>query len=151
MDVVFCYNASEANIINKTITPVKTKSCIIKGVISHETPVLIVDYDGDICQVNYMQISELGRSYFITDITNLTGSRYEIKGKVDVLESFKTDILALSCIVDKQQDGNVNMYLDDGSYVYENREFQNVLNFPSGFNTTGEYILITAGGGGGII
>ena len=32
-----------------------------------------------------------------------------------------------------------------------NKEFNTVLNFPNGFNDNGEYILITAGGGGGIV
>lgn len=152
MDVIFCYNSSEANIINKNITEVKTKTCIIKGNISHETPTVIVDYDGDINLVNYMKITELGRCYYITDIVNLTGSRYEIRGKVDVLESFKTAILELSAIIDKQNAASqTNMYLDDGSFITENKEFNTAINFPSGFNADGEYILITAGGGGGII
>ena len=58
----------------------------------------------------------------------------------------------MNCIVNKQQGTeNANLFLDDGSYVLENREFNSVINFPNGFNENGEYILITAGGGGGII
>ena len=83
---------------------------------------------------------------------NLTGHRYQITCKSDVLESFKQDILALSAIIDKANAGNnINMFLDDGSFVTENKEFNTVINFPTGFNASGEYILITAGGGGGII
>lgn len=153
MDVQLCNNASEANIINKTISVLSTRSCTVKGPLSVETPVILLEYDGNIANdVNYLIIPELHRCYFVTDVIKLTGSRYEIHGKTDVLESFKQAILGLSAIIDKQEGASaVNMYLDDGSYMVENKEFNSVINFPSGFNTDGEYILITAGGGGGII
>lgn len=153
MDVTLCNNASESNIINKTITDIKQVSCVVKGNLSVMDPILLLAYDGTVDpDINYMKIPDLNRCYFITDIINLTGGRFEIRGKVDVLESFKAGILGLSVIIDKQEGpSESNMYLDDGSYMVENKEFNNVINFPSGFNATGEYVLITAGGGGGII
>ena len=153
MQVELCQNLSENNIINKTVTVVDTASCTIKGPLSVENPVLILDYDSDLQDINYIRIAEFERSYYITDIVNLTGHRYQITCKSDVLESFKQAILGLTAIVDKQQDSfaNANLFVDDGSFVYENKEFNSVINFPNGFNANGEYILITAGGGGGII
>lgn len=153
MDVQLCNNASEANIINKTISVLSTRSCTVKGPLSVETPVILLEYDGNIANdVNYLIIPELHRCYFVTDVIKLTGSRYEVHGKTDVLESFKQQILQLSAIIDKQQNlDNINMFLDDGSFIVENKEFNTVINFPSGFNDAGEYILITAGGGGGIV
>lgn len=148
------YNTpDEQNVIGKSKSLIDTASCTIKGNISYENPVLLLSYDGSVSDsINYMEIPELNRCYFITDLVNLTGGRYEVHGKVDVLESFKEDVLQLPCILDKSsQMANVNLYLDDGSYITENKEFQSVINFPSGFNEAGEYILITAGGGGGII
>lgn len=152
MEVKLCQNLSENNIINKSITEIDTATCVIKGPLSVENPVLILNYDSDLQDINYIRIAEFERSYYITDIVNLTGHRYQITCKSDVLESFKQDILALSAIIDKANAGNnINMFLDDGSFVTENKEFNTVINFPSGFNAGGEYILITAGGGGGII
>lgn len=153
MDIILYNNASEPNEINKAITQIDTASAVIKGDISYETPTLILNYDGDVVDsINYFGIQELNRYYFITDLKNLTGGRYQIQGRVDVLESFKNSILALSAIVDKSNiSRDVNMYLDDGSYMVENKEFNTVINFTGGFNDAGEYILITAGGGGGII
>lgn len=154
MNVTLCNNKSELNIINKSITTVKTiNDAVIKGDISHEAPILLLTFDADTAsQINYMKIPEFNRSYFITDIINLTGNRYEVRGRVDVLESFKNSILGLSAVIDKQSGMSVgNLYLDDGSFVSENKEFNTVINFSGGFNASGEYILITAGGGGGII
>lgn len=154
MVVDLCNNLSENNIINKSIEVVSGNiSCTVKGNISIEAPVLLLTFDGDILDnINYVRIPDFNRSYYITDIINLTGSRYEIRCKVDVLESFKSQILSIPVIIDKQQGVTLsNTYLDDGSFILENKEFNTVINFPSGFNDAGEYILITAGGGGGII
>ena len=152
MDITLYNNASEPNEINKAITQVDTASATIKGDISYETPTLILAYDIAAHNINYIRIPELNRYYFITETSNLSGGRYEVRCKVDVLESFKSAILGLQAIVDKSNImRDVNMYLDDGSFVVENKEFNEVINFPSGFNENGEYILITAGGGGGII
>lgn len=146
-------NLSENNIINKTITQVGSDiTAAIKGEISVETPHLLFNYPGSLPNVNYFYISEFSRYYYITDIIDKTGGRYELRGKTDVLESFKDQILNLSVIIDKQQrTSDINLYLDDGSYITENKEFNTVINFPNGFNDEGEYILITAGGGGGIV
>ena len=66
---------------------------------------------------------------------------------VDVLDSFLTDIKNLTVIANKsQQNTKSDLYIDDGSYVTENRLVNDVYNFPSGFNDNGEFILITVGG-----
>ena len=152
MQVELCQNRSENNIINKNISLVDTASCTIKGPLSVENPVLILDYDSDLQDINYIRIAEFSRCYYITDIVNLTGHRYQITCKTDVLESFKDGILNLTAVIDKQEAMVAgNLFLDDGSFVSENKEFNTVINFTEGFNDDGEYILITAGGGGGII
>lgn len=149
MNIKLCSSTSEIVAINKDISIIDDVSATIKGALSVENPVLILQYKSDIQpNVNYVYIPEYNRYYFVTDIINLTGGRYEIHCKVDVLMSFKNDILNLSCIVDKQSSkDNANMYLDDGSFVVQSKEFVNTINFPRGFNDNGEFILITAGGG----
>lgn len=149
MNIKLCSSTSEIVAINKDITIIDDVSATIKGALSVENPVLILQYKSNIQpNVNYVYIQEYNRYYFVTDIINLTGGRYEIHCKVDVLMSFKDDILNLSCIVDKQSSkDNANMYLDDGSFVVQSKEFVDTINFPRGFNDNGEFILITAGGG----
>lgn len=149
MNIKLCSSTSEIVAINKDISIIDDVSATIKGALSVENPVLILQYKSNIQpNVNYVYIQEYNRYYFVTDIINLTGGRYEIHCKVDVLMSFKDDILNLSCIVDKQSSkDNANMYLDDGSFVVQSKEFVNTINFPRGFNDNGEFILITAGGG----
>lgn len=149
MNIKLCSSTSEIVAINKDISIIDDVSATIKGALSVENPVLILQYKSDIqSNVNYVYIPEYNRYYFVTDIINLTGGRYELHCKVDVLMSFKDNILNLSCIVDKQSSkDNANMYLDDGSFVVQSKEFVDTINFPNGFNDNGEFILITAGGG----
>ena len=149
MNIKLCSSTSEIVAINKDISIIDDVSATIKGALSVENPVLILQYKSDIQpNVNYLYIPEYNRYYFVTDIINLTGGRYELHCKVDVLMSFKDYILNLSCIVDKQSSkDNANMYLDDGSFVVQSKEFVDTINFPNGFNDNGEFILITAGGG----
>ena len=147
MQVELCQNLSENNIINKTVSVVDTASCTIKGPLSVENPVLILDYDSNLQDINYIRIAEFERSYYITDIVNLTGHRYQITCKSDVLESFKNAILGLSAVIEKQESSVLaNMYYNDGSFISSEKEFIYTKNFPQGFLDDGTFILITAGG-----
>lgn len=98
-------------------------------------------------QYNYMYIEKFGRWYFIDDIKSVANNRWEIHASVDVLYSFKNDILCASAIISKSEDDeNANLYFDDGSFVMDTRKYIDVKQFPSGLNANGEYILICAGG-----
>lgn len=149
MEVILCRNNSENAVIGKDIRNIKKVSCTVKDMFNVERPVIRLSYDGNIHEVNYVYISEFKRYYFVKEKHALKGEVYEIYCEVDVLQSFKEDILALQCIVDKQENAGVsNMYINDGSYVMTSRNFNRAITFPNGFNETGTYILICAGGSG---
>lgn len=96
---------------------------------------------------NYMYIAEFDRYYFIDDIVNVSNNRWQIHASVDVLMSFMNDILQTTAIIEKTEtETNANMYLDDGSFVMDTRKYNEVVEFPSGLNENGSYILICAGG-----
>lgn len=144
-------NNSENNAINKSLTSISTENCVVKGSISMYTPSVILTYDGDMYDINYAYIEEYNRYYYVTDIVPTTGNRYELRLKCDVLESFRDDILNLRCIIDKQQNVDLsNKYINDGSYVVENKDYNTIYNFKQGFNETGTFILTCAGGNGSL-
>lgn len=96
---------------------------------------------------NYMYIQEFNRYYYITDIINLSSNRWRIDATCDVLMSFKDDILRTSAIIDKAENSLAsNLYLNDGSFIMDSRKYNEIKEFPTGFNDNGEYILICAGG-----
>lgn len=147
MEVLFYYNKSDNRTINKNIVPELGVS--FEGVPRDDLDIMspVIRFESDeMLRYNYARIPELQRYYYIKDRTIFREGVWDITFDVDVLMSFRNDILHLNAIADKQSmPENGNEYIDDSSLVTENVMFQTVYNFPNGFNDTGEYILITAG------
>lgn len=145
MDVVFYYNQSDDRQINKVLVGETTFVGVPRGDIDIMEPVIRFD-SSDILRFNYCYIPDLQRYYSVRSINVYREGLYDVTLEVDVLMSFRNHILRLDCIVDKQaQSNNGDEYIDDGSLVTDNIMFNRVYNFSSGFNSTPEFILITAG------
>ena len=147
MEVHFYYNQSDSRVINKRLVEMDNNvfEGVPRGDISVMNPVIRFENDG-ILRFNYAYVPELQRYYSVVDRTAFRDGVWDITFAVDVLMSFRRDIMNLSVVVDKQSMGsNGDEYIDDGSLVSENVMFQSLYEFPNGFNDTGEYILITAG------
>lgn len=145
MEVIFYYNMSDSRVMNKTLITGETFEGVPVDEVDIMSPILRFEKE-EILRYNYAYIPELQRYYSVSKRTAVRDSIWDVIFSVDVLMSFRGDIAQLAVIVDKQSmDTNGNEYIDDGSLVAENVMFQTVYNFPSGFNTTGEFILITAG------
>ena len=144
MQIKFYYNSSEKNKINKSISRELTMDGNLRDECSVINPTILVEHS-NLSNYNYVYIPEFKRYYFITEMTIVRNNLWRISLKVDVLESFKFNILNLSCIVDKQQNQSYNNYIDDGSYINRADSYVEIANYPNGFNSSGEFILITAG------
>lgn len=147
MEVQFYYNQSDSRVINKRLVEMDDNvfEGVPRGDVSVMNPVIRFENDG-ILRFNYAYVPELQRYYSVVDRTAFRDGVWDITFAVDVLMSFRRDIMNLSVVVDKQSMGrNGDEYIDDGSLVSENVMFQSLYEFPNGFNDTGEYILITAG------
>lgn len=147
MEVQFYYNQSDSRVINKHLVEMGNNvfEGVPRGDVSVMNPVIRFESDG-ILRFNYAYVPELQRYYSVVDRTAFRDGVWDITFAVDVLMSFRRDIMNLSVVVDKQSMGsNGDEYIDDGSLVSENVMFQSLYEFPNGFNDTGEYILITAG------
>lgn len=145
MDVILYYNMSDARKINKELVGGTTFTGQPRGELSVMNPVLLFD-NSDVLRYNYAYIPSLERYYSIENRNAYREGLWELSFSVDVLMSFRNDIINLNVIVDKQSmPDNGNEYIDDGSLVSENVMFKTVYSFPNGFNDTGEYVLITAG------
>ena len=143
-EIILQRNNSENNNINKDITNILTLSGTLKNQTSIINPTIIIEADlTDITTCNYLTISSFNRSYFITNIESVRNNLVEISAHVDVISSFKSEILSNTAIV-KRQENNWNLYIDDGLF----KSYQNPIvitkAFPSGF-TTQEFVLAVAG------
>lgn len=145
MDVIFYYNASDSRVINKVLVGGTTFEGELREDINIMTPIIRFESD-EILRFNYAYIPELQRYYSITSISAYRTGVFDVEFSVDVLMSFRGEILALSAIVDKQSlVDNGDEYIDDGSLVTDNVMFTRLHQFEAGFNDCPEYILITAG------
>lgn len=145
MEVIFYYNLSDARCINKELIEGDTFEGQMRDQVSIMKPVVRFDTD-DIIKYNYAYIPELERYYSIDDITVFREGLIDVSMSVDVLMSFRRDILNCLAVVDKQaMQENGDEYIDDGSLVTDNIMFSDVLEFPNGFNNEVEYVLIVAG------
>ena len=145
MEVILYKNSSENNVIGKSLVQIKSVECNLKNDVSIVNPTLVLSYTDSILDSNYCFIPKFNRYYFIDEIIPITGDRSIIKCRVDVLESFKDDIKSLTAIINKQET-IADKFIDDGSWIVENKDFLQSYNFSNGFNDNGEFILITAGG-----
>lgn len=147
MKIQLCLNTSENNTVGKVYTTLATVDCVVKNDCSMSNPTFILQYDGsNLTKVNYIYVADWGRYYYTREREILTGSRYELDGVIDPLESFKTDIKRLNVILDHTQATGKNNYLPSNVWVRNIKNKTNVLTFPSGLLENGEFILITAGG-----
>lgn len=146
--ILYQYDGSPVR-VPKTKTHVATRQCAFVTNVNEQSPDIYMTAEGiDPSRTNYMYIDTFNRYYWIRDNYLDANGRLHLVGKVDVLESVANQLLGLPAVVDKiELPEYSNRYLDDGSWINENRSYTEVLPFANGFNENGEFILITAGGG----
>ena len=144
MEIDFYKNISEKNKIGKKLLNKLTLNGNLREESSVINPTILVEHN-NLSVYNYAYIPNFNRYYFVSEITSVRNGLWRVSLKCDVLESFKKDILNLSCIVDKQQNQSYSNNIDDGSYVNRADSFVEIANYQNGFNSSGEFILITAG------
>lgn len=123
-------NNSDKRVIGKDLTLKETYNAVLKDGCSIINPILILSKNSTIVTVNYIYIPDFERYYFVNNIIILDGNRVELDCHVDVLESFKTEILGLSCII-KRNTNVFNMYLDDPLFKSLVKQDQQIKAFPS--------------------
>lgn len=145
---------SSPNVVNKVLTEVVAfDEVIFKEETSLLNPTIIIngvsntsDYTiEDIGTSNYFYIPKVNRYYFITDITMMSGGRVAISGKVDVLMSFKTDIIGSTQLIVRQEK-KTNNFLIDTDIPLSSKKQVIEHEFGDSILDSGYYILAVNGG-----
>lgn len=146
MNVVFYNNSSDKRTLNKSITQIKNIETLnIKTPTSIINPVFTVNVFDNFVNVNYVYIPTYNRYYFITDIIQITNNILELHCSVDVLMSYKTQLLNSKAII--QTSNNINKYIIDSDIKFLNYKDFELLNFPNSFASELTYVLTVSGGG----
>lgn len=150
-------NSSADNVVDKSINLLhEFEEVIFKEESSFFFPVIIIggikndafiDLES-IAKCNYFSLPKFDRYYYITDIIMKKGQCIEIHGKVDVLMSFKDDIMSSSqntqLIV--RQEVKKNNYLVDSEMPLSTKKQIIEHEFGDTLTDSGYYILATVGG-----
>lgn len=145
---------SSPNVVSKVLTEVVAfDEVIFKEETSLLNPTIIIngvsntsDYTiEDIGTSNYFYIPKVNRYYFITDITMMSGGRVAISGKVDVLMSFKTDIIGSTQLIVRQEK-KTNNFLIDTDIPLSSKKQVIEHEFGDSIVDSGYYILAVNGG-----
>ena len=146
MEIKLYKTSSPRKKLVKDLTDGITLTGTLRGQSSIMSPSLQIQ-DIAVIGYNYCRIPDFGRWYYINGIDALRSNLYELSLGIDVLMTYAAEIRKNYAIVDKVESfGAAYNYINDGSWVNTNRMKQSIINFPTGFNDNGEFILITAGG-----
>lgn len=146
MTIKLFVNASEKNKLDKALTLALETTGTLKEDTSLIDPVIKLTGKtfSEMASINYMQIVDLGRYYFINDVISINNDIVEVHAHVDVLTTYKDQIRAQNAIIARQEK-KWNLYLNDGVFkTYQNPHIVTKA-FPSGF-TEQHFIFSVAGG-----
>lgn len=125
MNVTFYNNLSNHNVVNKRLEEINTLSFTFKENTNIINPSLILkNYVGG----NYCYIEELERYYYVKDIDLLGKGLFKVNCEIDVLMSYKDDII------------NSDFYSKDGVLIITNSE----IDFKSIYDIS-KFLLILGG------
>ena len=98
MDVNFYDNQSNENVINKELKLIATKGIVFRTAINEKSPVMVVHnqlLDG----VNYVEIPNFKRYYFIEHIESYNNQLSQVFLTTDLLMTYQNEILNNEVII----------------------------------------------------
>lgn len=127
MEATLYYNKSDNRYLNKTLETIGTATLELIEPSSIITPRLIFAKESRIQEANYLFLPTLGRYYYINNYI-FEYERIIAECKVDVLMSYRSDLMKLNVIIDRATD-QYNLYLDDDKAKLNNYSSFQTLKF----------------------
>ena len=147
MTITLYQNKSDITEVSKSLTTIHTYSNgTLRDGTSIVDPTILIEAENipeDL--VNYMYIPKFNRYYFVYTIDNVRKNLWSITGHVDVLRSFRTDIIASTQLIARQEKKRNNYLVDKSLPITAKRNFK-CIEFGEQFVENSYYILTTMGG-----
>lgn len=133
--------------ISKSFSIQREIECNLKEDTSIINPVLRLSAVNmeTISKCNYCYIPQFKRYYFINSIELSIGAIVEIECSVDVLNTYKNEILNSDCVIARNEN-LYNVYLDDEKFKTYNYNRVQTKTFSNGFSDTVNMVLCVSGG-----
>lgn len=135
-------NSSENNDVLKNLSDEKIIKGSSRSVVDMLSPV--IDLAGvDVNSYNYCYVEELQRYYYIENMILSPNGITRLTMRVDVLMSYREDILESQGMITKNRDFNpyTSDYDVESRYTLEKHEFENGFNF-----NDGDFVMVTMRG-----
>lgn len=135
-------NSSENNDLNKNISDEKIVKGYSRTVIDMLNPV--IDLQGiEINKYNYCYVQQLNRYYYIENISISPNGIYRLSMRIDVLMTYRDDILASQGLITKNREYNpyTGEVDTESRYTLSKHEFENGFNY-----NDGDFVLVTMRG-----
>jgi len=137
-------NSSNNNTVDKDLNLVTALSGTLRETSTVVNPTILVNLaDNQLSNVNYAYIAEFSRYYYITDITCIRDTIFQLNMKVDVLYTYRREIRRNYAIIERNEN-EYDLKLNDGMFQTQQNPRIAQYPFPSGFNTW-DYVLAIAG------
>lgn len=154
MNGILYYNRSNNNVLNKDLKKANPITLHYKENTDMVDPEILISPDINIKDYNYIKVSgNIDRYYYINSI-EYSQQYCILKCHVDVLMSYKDDILKQTCIIKRQEDEEDKLYdhyLNDERYVLRNIERIQLKLLGGTFREEGQktasYVLVLNGSG----
>ena len=138
--IVLGANTSPTHQIRKHVNVVDTLTGTFRDSVDILNPVVRIERDNPV-GFNYVYISSFGRRYFVEDVTVVRKGILDLHLRVDVLDTFASEILANTAIIDKQEK-TYNLYLNDDSIKMRQDPLVTLLKFPNGLFENNQYTFV---------
>ena len=145
MNIILYDNKSPKNKIGKTLVNANNITGTLRGETSTSNIQLMLNIV-DLNPYNYMYIADFGKYYFITNIISVRTGLWLVSASIDVLESYKNEILQLNVILSDTESVGSKQYRNGACWDVLVKDKTDIISFSDGLLPTGEFILITAGG-----
>ncbi len=137
-------NSSNNNIVDKDLNLVTTITGNLRETSTIVNPTILVNIaDNQLSNINYAYIAEFSRYYYITEITCIRDTMFQLNMKVDVLYTYKSEIRENYAIIERNEN-EYDLKLNDGMFQTQQNPRIAQYPFPSGFNTW-DFVLAIAG------
>lgn len=143
MKITLYNTTSPYNCINKTLTDSTDFEVKLKDSTSISKPTLLLNTSLDLSVYNYCYIPKFKRYYFLTDIIIQRQNLFIINLDIDVLESYKNDILNSTAYI--SQTVNSNPYYNR-DYETEIRKKCTIYKSSITNELNNNIIMVTVGG-----
>ena len=143
MKLLLYNNKSTSNTINKVLEDETEYNITFKDLTDITNPSIRLKTD-DVPNFNYAYIPHLDRYYFINDVETFPNRMFTLHMEIDVLETYKEDILESVATVGRSKASNP--YYDGGGYRSEVRNEHKIYESDTTVEFGENTILVTIGG-----